>query len=151
MRSASVIIAVLVTASSVAAGPKGYECSLDTQTCLNRMVAKLKKRAWLGIEYDSGLRITKVVSGSPASAAGFEVGDALVSINGVKFADNDEDRCVTCEKTKDAWKPGSTVEYVVRRGDGNVRLTPTLAEMPPDIMAMMVGLHMIEHAEVEDE
>lgn len=156
----SLVLAVLLTAVAVGpaypAGPKGYRCPVDTQTCLNQMVAKLKKRAWLGIEYDDSrgsdkLRITRVVPASPAAAAGFEVGDILVSINGAKFADNDEDRCVTCEKTESVWKPGSTVEYVVLRDDKQIRLSPTLTEMPPDIMAMMIGLHMIEHAQEEHE
>ena len=145
-----------LASSTAPAGPKGYQCSLDTQACLDMMVSKLKKRGWLGIEYDNSqgsdkLKITRVVPQSPASAAGFAVGDILVSINGAKFADNDEDRCVTCEKTKDAWKPGSTVQYVVRRGCEEIRLTPTLAEMRSDLLEMMVGLHMIEHAEVEPE
>jgi hypothetical protein len=38
----------------------------------------------------------------------------------------------------------------VWRAGKEARLKPTLAEMPPDSLAMIVGLHMLEHAQVED-
>jgi predicted metalloprotease with PDZ domain len=142
-----------VTPASMA-GPKGYGCTLDTQTCLNKMAAKLKTTGWLGIEYENRegpdrMKIVKVVSGSPAEDAGFRVGDVLVSINGAEFADNDEDECATCKAMKGIWKPGANVEYVVRRGDQEVALSPTLASLPPDVMAMMLGMHIVEHARPE--
>jgi S1-C subfamily serine protease len=135
---------------AIAAG-KDYRCSLDTQACLDKMVTKLVSRGWLGIEYNNVpgpdyLRVTRVVPGSPAEAAGFMADDVLISIEGAKFADNTEDHCLTCEKTKDAWLPGGTVTYVVEREGKEFSLRATLASLPSDVMAMMIGMHMLEHA-----
>lgn len=138
------------------AGSHGYnKCPEDTQTCLNHMVAKLKGQGWLGIWLDDShapkqLTVTRVVGGSPAEAAGFKVGDLLVSVNGAKFARNTEKKCVTCEAIKDIWKPGKRVDYVVRRKNKNVVLHPTLAALPSDAMAQMIGMHMLDHVQTED-
>jgi predicted metalloprotease with PDZ domain len=135
------------------AGTTTYKkCTASTQSCLDYMAAKLKNKGWLGIEYDqepAEVKITRVVPGSPAEAAGFAVGDVLVSVNGVKFASNTEDRCMTCEATQDRWKPGARVDYVVLRRGKELRLTPTLAALPPDIMAQIIGMHMLEHASAD--
>jgi len=133
-------------------------CKEDAQSCLNHMAAKLKGRGWLGIEMETSkldkneeakgqvdLKVSRVVSGSPAEAAGFSIGDVLVSVNGAKFADNTEEKCLTCEKTED-WKPGSKVQYVVRRDGKEVALDAVLAALPSNIMAQMVGMHMLDHA-----
>lgn len=146
-----IMLAVGIFASASVAGPK-YRCKLETQACLDKMVTELKTRGWLGIEYDdskgpAALVVTRVVPGSPAEATRFTIGDVLVSVNGAKFADNTEDRCETCEKTKDVWKPGRKVEYVVVRGGKEVKLAATLAPLPADVMAMMVGMHLVEHAQ----
>jgi len=150
---------VLVTAmalSAAIAGEKGYgKCKEDTQTCLNHMVAEMKGRGWLGIQMDdeggpANIKITKVVPGSPAEASGFQVGDVLVSVNGAKFAENTEEKCVTCEKTKETWKPGNKVTYVVKRNGADTTLNATLAALPSDVMAQMIGMHMIDNANPED-
>jgi C-terminal processing protease CtpA/Prc len=80
------------------------------------MVSHMKNRGWVGIQMDTDekshlMKITKVVPGSPAEKAGFHEGDLLVSVNGAKFADNTEEKCVTCEKTKDTFTPGSKVSF----------------------------------------
>jgi predicted metalloprotease with PDZ domain len=154
VRLAALVALVVLAAPLPAAraSDKAYKCRDDAQTCLNRMVAKLKTSGWLGIEYDESrgpkaFRITKVVPGSPAESAGFRAGDVLVSVNGAKFADNTEDRCVTCERTKGVFMPGSKMEYVVTRDGTQVKLAATLAPLPSDVMAMMIGMHMIEHAQ----
>jgi C-terminal processing protease CtpA/Prc len=149
-------VMVLLVAGGVVRGPAAGEktyskCPLDTQTCLNRMVAKLKNRGWLGIEYgeigtSEALRLLKVVAGSPAESAGFRVGDVLVSLEGAKYADSTEDKCVPCDFMKENWIPGRKVRFVVNRSGKEIRLTPTLAPLPSDVMAVMVGMHMIEHA-----
>ena len=171
----TLLVAVLVGAVALPAlaGEKEKEyggCKMETQSCLNEMVAKLKGRGWLGIEMepvglngekikdDKGtadkapvlMRVTRVIQGSPAQAAGFKDGDILVSVNGVKFADNTEEKCATCEATKDNWTPGTKATYVVRQGGKDVTLNATLAALPPDVLAQWVGMHMIEHAKVAD-
>lgn len=147
-------LALSAVAFPIVGGEKGYKCTENTQTCLNKMVANLKTRGWIGLELNdehgmSAMKVSRVVPGSPAEAAGFLAGDQLVSVNGVKFADNTEDKCVTCEATKENWKPGRKVQYVVSRDGKEVDLEPTLAAIPPDVMAQWVGAHMIEHAQSE--
>ena len=148
------LLAIGLAAPVGLAGPKGYKCTLDTQVCLNKMVQKVKSKGWLGIEYDyiegeERMWLTKVVPESPAEAAGFKAGDILISVNGVKFADNTEDECVTCKKMGEIWKPGAKVTYIVERDGKKRELSAILAPLPSDMMAVMVGLHMIEHADLE--
>ncbi len=136
------------------AGEKGHKCPLDTQTCLNKMVAQMKTRGWVGIEMEDNkdpriVTIKRVVPGSPAEAAGFKAGDVLVALNGIKYADNTEERCLPCEAMKDNWVPGRKVQYVVNRSGAEVKLDVTLAPVPTDVMAQWIGAHMIEHAQVE--
>lgn len=152
-----IVLAVVVLALTLPAvsGESGHKCTMDTQACLNKMVEKMKDRGWVGIEMDDAedgktLVITRVVPGSPAEAAGFQVGDALLAVNGARFADNTEEKCVTCEATKENWSPGTTVNYLVLRNGEKAKVSPTLAEVPPDVLAAWVGHHMIEHAEVTD-
>jgi C-terminal processing protease CtpA/Prc len=129
----------------------GYRCPKDTQTCLDEMVARLKKSGWMGIEYDEkdskgGITVRRVVPGSPAEAAGIKPGDRLVSVDGARFGDNTAERCVTCEKTKDRWVPGQKFDYVLQRAGQSRHVPVTLAALPSDVMAQMIGMHMIDHA-----
>ena len=147
------LVLALALPALTLAGEYG-KCKEDTQTCLNHMASYYKTRGWVGIQMDEdekthAIKVTKVIPGSPAEASGFQPGDVLVSVNGAKFAENTEEKCATCEKTKDSWTPGSKVTYVVRRGGNDVTLTATLAKLPPDVMAEMVGMHMLEHAQVD--
>ena len=136
------------------AGPKGKKCDAGTQDCLNKMTQMLKTRGWVGIEMDDGKgaknpAITKVVPGSPAEAAGFQVGDVLVSLDGLKYADSTEEKCAPCQAMKENWVPGRTVHYVVKRGSREVPVDPTLGHIPSDVMAAWIGQHMMEHAQIE--
>jgi predicted metalloprotease with PDZ domain len=147
-----IVALVVALAIPVIAGEKG-KCTMDTQSCLDAYVTKLEQRGWVGIEMDKsseakGLVITRVVPGSPAEAAGLEADDLLLAVNGVKFADNTEDHCATCEATKDGWTPGSEVQYVVARNGEKMKVDVTLGQIPPDVMAQWVGHHMLQHATV---
>jgi len=136
---------------SAALASESYKkCTLDTQTCLDQMVSKMKGRGWLGVEYDTETGVVeRVVPGSPAEKSGLRVGDVLISVAGARFASNTEKKCVTCDAVKDKWKPGQRIPYVVKRKGKTLKLTPILAELPSDIMAQMIGMHMIEHAQPE--
>jgi len=152
-RSIRILLLALFAAGLVSgahASESYKKCPLDTQTCLDQMVSKMKGRGWLGIEYDTetGL-VQRVVPGSPAEKTGFRVGDLLVSVAGAKFASNTEQKCVTCDAVKDKWKPGQRIPYVLKRKGKTLKLAPTLAALPSDIMAQMIGMHMIEHAQPE--
>ena len=89
----TVVMMMVVTAPAMAGDAN--KCSASTQDCLNHMAKNLNNRGWVGIEMDdkggAGMMIvTKVIDGSPAQKAGFEVGDALVAVNGVAFSDENE-------------------------------------------------------------
>lgn len=151
-RVVAATLSCLLLFSPGSAGEPGYKtCTFPVQTCLDMMAAKLKGRAWLGIEYDDSAgpkayRVTRVVPGSPAEAVGFRPGDILFSVQGVRFSDNSEATCGTCEATREIWKPGTKVSYVVLRKGKQVSLRPVLSSLPTDVLNQMVGMHMLEHA-----
>jgi predicted metalloprotease with PDZ domain len=136
-------VVVLFGAVSVAvAGDK--HCTASTQECLNKMVAKIQQKGWLGVETDKAgngrWQVTKVYPDSPAAKAGFEAGDVLVSMNGVEMtADNKE----ALKKAKHAMGPGSDVTYVVKRQGGKVKLHAQLDHVPDAVVAEWVGKHMV--------
>ena len=137
---------LVVVIPSVIAGHDSYtKCTKTTQECLDMMTAGLRAHGWVGLEYDKGALIVKrAVPGSPAEAAGFQSGDVLVALNGLRFDD---------EKTKEAraadkktMAPGKNVTYTISRGGYEKKLTVTLAEVPNEVLAQHIGSHMLDHA-----
>ena len=123
------------------AGHMGAKCTEDAQTCLNHMSAK-KDKGYLGLELDKAedgtLSVKKVAEGTPAAKAGFKVGDVVVARNGIKMSDHE-----ALMQDKDSWKVGATVTYTVLRKDVEKKVPVTLAKMPEDVYARLVGEHMI--------
>ena len=151
VRSAVMALAVAAVALPVTAGDYGKKCTLSTQECLDMMAAKMKSSGWIGVELDhdddtGAMSITKVIPGSPAEAAGLRVGDELYSLNGVKLAGAAEP---ALKQARGEWKPGQQVNYVVKRGGVEQKVNLTLAAWPADVLAKMVGQHMLEHATME--
>ena len=133
----------LISAAAPALAGKGEKCTADAQTCLNHFSA-YKDKGWHGIKSeanDKGESVVKsVVAGSPAEKAGFQPGDVLVSLNGAKMSDKE-----AVKKAKGEWKVGSQVTYSVLRGGAEQQIAVTLAPMPEEVYAGMVGQHMIEN------
>ena len=149
----SVLMAVLVAAVTLpaTAGDYGNKCNMSTQECLDMMAAKMKSSGWIGVELDhdkdtGAMSITKVIPGSPAEAAGLRVGDELYSLNGVKLVGAAE---ASLKQARGEWKPGQQVNYVVKRGGAEQRVSLTLAAWPADVLAKMVGQHMLAHATMD--
>ncbi len=144
MRKIALLLAavLLVTAVPAFAG-SGEKCTENTQTCLNHW-AKNKDKGWLGLKYDKNatgdIAVTSIMPGSPAASAGFEVGDILVALNGAKMADKD-----AVKKAKGEWKVGQAVTYTVKRGTEEKQIAATLAQMPDEVFASMLGQHMLEN------
>ena len=144
------VVMIMVMAAPAMAG-EGSKCSASTQDCLNHMAKNLQNRGWVGIEMDDKggvdkMIITKVVDGSPAEKAGFQVGDTLVAVNGVTFAEENQ------KELKDqqyAMKPGSEFTYTVERRGSKVDLEVELGKIPDNVMAQWVGGHMMDHAELQ--
>lgn len=142
-------LALAALAAAAVSGParagtsQGYKCDYDTQTCLNHMVAELKSRGWIGINYnDETFVLERVVEKSPADAAGMQVGDRLVSVNDNKFTSESN----PFERVRSQMVPGTKLSFVVLRNGKPLRMIVKLAEIPPDIRAQMIGMHMMEHA-----
>ncbi len=144
------ILAALVAALVVPAlAGDAKKCTASTQDCLDHMTAALKARGWLGVEgedSDGYFKIKKVVSGSPAETAGIMPGDVLVAVNGTDLAKSEE---ATLKVMQKALTPGSKVEYSILRGGARTSVTATLASMPEEVMARIIGEHLIaDHATV---
>jgi len=151
-RLIGVLAAVMMMAMSAPAmaGEAG-KCSASTQDCLNYMAKNLKNRGWVGIEMDdkSGtgmMIITKVIDGSPAQNAGFEIGDALVAVNGVAFSDENEKQIKDIQYSM---IPGADFTYTVSRKGSKVDLDVELGELPDNVKAQWIGNHMVDHAELQ--
>ena len=143
------VIAIALT-GPVLAGEK-HPCTAGTQDCLDKMVAKMQHKGWVGIEYEkkdkSGTPVVgKVIPDSPAAEAGLRKGDVLVAVNGVKYGDDDEAKW---KKVKKSWTPGSTITYTVDRGGKSKEIDVTLGQVPEEVLAAWIGEHMMQHATVE--
>lgn len=138
-----VAVLVLALAMPVVAGEAG-KCMQSTQACLNHW-AKTKDTPWVGLQYDkaaeNGTTTVKAITpGSPAATAGFQVGDVVVAMNGAKLSDKE-----AVKKAKAEWKVGQSVQYTVTRAGAEQQIAVTLAAMPPEVYASLVGSHMLEN------
>jgi predicted metalloprotease with PDZ domain len=127
------------------------KCTYGTQECLDHMAAKLQSSGWVGIELDKDettgvMTVQRVVPGSPAEQAGFQVGDVLFALNGIELNDKNEAALKTAKKD---WKPGQNVSYTLKRDGRPVNASLTLGVMPADVLAKFIGEHMLEHASTE--
>jgi len=137
--------AALLFAAPLVAG-EGKGCSHETQACLDYMVEHYADKGYIGIELDShgaDATIEHVYPDTPAAESGLKAGDALVAINGVKMGD---------EKMEAVWSeavPGKTFNFTVARAGKEKNIDIELGTMPDDMMARMIGQHMLEHATIE--
>ena len=138
--------ALVMLAAPLFAG-SGEKCTYSTQACLNHW-ASSKDMGWTGLDLDKSVegvvKVKAVTPDSPAATAGFQPGDVLLTLNGVKMSDK-----VAMKKAKGAWKAGQSVTYTVDRGGAEQSIAVTLAKAPDDVYAAMLGSHMLEnHATV---
>lgn len=142
-------------AAQVAQAAKGeakHACKEAAQECLNHLASDLRERGWVGIELDKdegtgALTVVGVEPDSPAMQAGFQKGDVLVALNGVKL---DADNGGKIYSAKEKMTIGKTVSYTVLRAGAKRDLSVTLGQMPEDILARAIGRHLLEsHTAVE--
>jgi C-terminal processing protease CtpA/Prc len=145
-----VLALVAVAFGQVLAGEDchGKKCSMSTQACLDAMASKLHDSGYVGVmlnmdESDGTLSIESVIPGTPADAAGLKAGDVLVALNGARIS---KDNHAAVEKARGDWKPGQQVTYTIQRNGAEQDITFALASMPADVLARMIGEHMLEHA-----
>jgi predicted metalloprotease with PDZ domain len=144
-----IAIAVVVFMTSMLLAGEHKKCTMGTQECLDTMVTKLKTHGWMGIEMEideatSARTIKRVVPGSPAEKAGFQAGDVLVALNGVRFGKETE---AQISAIWEELKPGKEATYTVARNAYERQIAVTLAEAPSDVLAQWVGYHMLEHCQ----
>lgn len=121
-------------------------CEMSAEECLAYFAKKADNYGWVGIELDEAkdethMVVTKVVEESPAYAAGFKVNDVLWAMNGVELVDTNKDQL---KEVRGEWAPGQTVTYTLRRGDKDVETKLTLGKMPREVLAQIVGAHMLD-------
>lgn len=121
----------------------GYAISIDEAAPLiQQLIASgYVNRPWLGISIypvtaqvaqsydlgiDHGILIAEVVAGSPADAAGLEMGDVITAIEGQEISDA---RALLQAIT--SHQIGQEVEITYYRGETEATTTVTLAESPP--------------------
>ena len=121
----------------------GDRCNASTQECLDGMMAKFANKGWLGVEINKNEQnekvVKKVITGSPAEKAGFQTGDILVALNGMKLSEKSD----ALEKLYADMKPGSVFTYTLANAGRERRVTVTLAAIPEDIKAQWVGHHLL--------
>jgi S1-C subfamily serine protease len=132
--------------AAAAAHTASAKCTANKEECAKYMAAA-RKAGWLGVEYDKSesgtIAVKKVVPGSPAEKAGFQVGDVLVALNGVDL--NDKEKVMAVKKDL---LPGSTATYTIKRDGWDKQLTAKLGTMPDAVYQAMYDEHMKEHVAV---
>jgi len=124
------------------------KCNADAQACLNYFADNYKGRGWAGVSLemsDNGLSVLEVHPGTPAEQAGIKPGDVLLAINGMEPGNVDTKAALMAQMV-----PGNEFTYTISRKGKTKDVSFVLAEMPMDVVARMVGMHMLnDHAAVE--
>ncbi len=148
---APIALVLAVIAAPVLAGEEEHKCTADTQTCLNYFAQKMADRGWAGVNLDHGEEgqqvVIKVYDDTPAQAAGVLLDDVLVAINGIELNEENGEKL---QALQGKMKPGAEFSYTIVRNGKEKEIALTLAKMPEEVIASMVGRHMIDqHATVE--
>lgn len=119
-------------------------CPGTMEECLTSMIERFKKTGLIGLDgkWDpeiKGYRIQKFLEGSVAEAAGIQVGDILVKVNGIALADEEAFKADAKNR-----QPGHEVSVTVLRDGSPLTVRVTLIPVPADVMAREIGLHMME-------
>jgi C-terminal processing protease CtpA/Prc len=145
-------LALLTQAPALTADEEDEKCEHDATICARDMAAALKKKGWMGITFDydkdvGHVVLEKVFEGSPAEAAGLEVGDILLVLNDIDYVDEN------MKEVKEAYKgmlPGGKMTYEIERDGERLEMVVTIGEIPDYIVAQWVGKHMLEYHPAEE-
>ena len=151
-RILSFVLPVLVLSLAVPAFAGGEKCTASTQECLDYMAKNYKGKGWIGVEIESsdeaGLVLKAVMPDSPAEKAGLKAGDVLVAVNGIAYTKENHEKLGEMKKSM---LPGAEFTFTVRHGEKEKDVAMTLGEMPEEVLAKMIGVHMIDHATMQAE
>ena len=144
------ILAVAVVLGAPALAGEGGKGDHEAQVCLNYLAQNLQGRGWSGVDLDESgetVTVTKVYQGTPAEKAGVRIGDQLISVNGVRLAEENQEQL---QAIMAEMKPGKKFDYVLDRNGKERDVSLTLADMPDEAIQRIVGKHMLKgHATVE--
>ena len=85
---------------------------------------EVKNYARVGYQDDGDRTIIKVVEGLPAEAAGMQVGDQLLSVDGISLEDT------KAWENQPRAKAGDTRKYVIERNGETIEMDITLVPIP---------------------
>ena len=146
---ALVLAAALAGAFPLNAGEgEKSRCDGKLEDCLEYLANKMKSSGWVGVELEideekGTYTVVMVLEESPAEAAGIQVGDRLLSVNGSPIA---EFRQEMLSGKCNSWKPGQSVTYTIKRGEVDRTIRLILAPMPAEVLARYIGEHIQMHA-----
>ncbi len=138
------VIGVNTAIYSPSGGNVGIAFAVPAATAVE-VIEQLKKsgsvsRGWLGVKIQSvtedmaaslglsgpqGALINEVTAGGPAEKAGFQAGDAILTVEGQKIEDSRD-----LARKIAAFNPGSTVNVKVRRASGDADIKVKLGTFP---------------------
>ncbi|UCF68596.1 MAG: PDZ domain-containing protein [Acidobacteriota bacterium] len=141
----AVSILGLVMATGLTLAGEKEKCSHATQDCLNKMVKNMKNKGLVGVdgEWDEeigGMVIKSFIEGTQAEAAGVELGDVLIAVNGIPLADKEASYADAAQRT-----PGAHAKITVLRDGGKHSFKLALMGLNETQIAKYVGMHMVEH------
>jgi len=127
-----------------------YACSYELQVCLDWMAKNYSDRGWAGMQLDvtdNVYTVTEVHTGSPAARARVRPGDVLVAVNGVEFIEENNEKLAALQGKM---KPGAQFTYTLKRGGKRRNVEVVLVEMPFEVVAHQVGVHLLtDHLDVD--
>ncbi len=139
------LAALALAVTGVVAGDHGG-CTKSAEECSAHMKTMYQTRGWMGVELDQNedgsLRITSVVTNSPADKAVLKADDILVSLNGVTLS---KDTTESVMMKDDDWKIGSTLTVGLKRGSEASTVRVTLEKIPDALLARMIETHTKEY------
>lgn len=120
-----------------------YRCSYELHTCLDWMAKNYSNRGWAGMQLDASdyvYTVTEIHPGSPAAKANVRPGDVLVAINGVEFIEENSEKLAALQSEM---KPGAQFTYTLKRKGKRRNVEVVLVEMPFEVVAHQVGMHLL--------
>jgi C-terminal processing protease CtpA/Prc len=126
-----------------------HECGMKAEDCAEYMKKDAETHGWLGVSLESGseglMSVTRIWPGSPAEKAGFQIGDQVVSMNGVEVSEKNAEK-VHQMMRKSAI--GDKVNFRVARGSNTFNLEAVLVKMPEEVLSETIDQHLKEHHKI---
>jgi hypothetical protein len=120
MRTNRVLLALVAAAAFAVAGTIGDSTGAGNGW-LGVQTDNLSEPMLVALSIDHGVLVTDVTAESPAAKAGLEVGDVIVSLDGLKTGDGSDLRWAVRAR------PEKKVELAIRRKGKDQKLTATLS------------------------